>query len=143
MSEVDPERVKRIDQFILERLPAARTGGPPLVSLRAASADGVALGVETDLALSAVEPVHDAILSHLQTSAGRNVVLDLSRVRFIDSTGLGLLVRLRSEVQQLGGSLILAGVQRGIASKFKELYLDRLFPEMTLALEDVLRRRQA
>ena len=41
----------------------------------------------------------------------RNLVVDVSRLDFCDSTGLGLLLQLRAELKDLGGRLELRGEQ--------------------------------
>ena len=55
------------------------------------------------------------------------IVLDLSRVEFIDSSGLGAIV---SSLKMLGGkgSLSLCGIRGTIMTMFKLTRMDRVFP---------------
>src|SRR5215510_3362232 len=55
------------------------------------------------------------------------IVLDLSRVEFIDSSGLGAIV---SSLKMLGGqgSLSLCGIRGTIMAMFKLTRMDRVFP---------------
>ena len=64
----------------------------------------------------------------------RQIVLDLSRVEFIDSSGLGAIV---SSLKMLGGngSLSLCGIRDTIMSMFKLTRMDRVFPMFATAEE--------
>ena len=55
------------------------------------------------------------------------IMLDLSRVEFMDSSGLGVLVacrRMRGESERI----VLAGAEPGIASTLQLTQLDKVFP---------------
>ena len=61
---------------------------------------------------------------------GLNVVLDLSRVDYIDAAGVGELLRLHREIQSRDGALVLTGV----ASKVRDiLTVTRLNGQFKLA----------
>ena len=47
----------------------------------------------------------------LRSLRGSSVTLDFSAVTFMDSTALGVLIGARQRLQQVGGSLVLRGVQ--------------------------------
>ena len=57
----------------------------------------------------------------------KKIVLDLSRVEFIDSSGLGAIV---SSLKRLdgNGSLILCGIREAIMTRFKLMRMDHVFP---------------
>lgn len=65
-------------------------------------------------------------LEQAMTEAPRKVVLDLSEVRFMDSTGLGLFVAL---LKMLGrdGAIAVAGAQPPVVRLFELTRLDKLF----------------
>lgn len=60
----------------------------------------------------------DALLVDQVLADGRHCLLDLSAVEFIDSTGVGLLIRLQKKVRSIGRQLVLlaptANVQRAL-----------------------------
>ena len=65
-------------------------------------------------------------LEGLAEPLGSRVVLDLCRVRTMDSTGLGCLVRTFRQVVANGGSLWLAGVRPQVSTLLRITELDRL-----------------
>ncbi|GAA1658577.1 anti-sigma factor antagonist [Fodinicola feengrottensis] len=61
--------------------------------------------------------------------AGRTqIVVDMERVEFLDSTGLGVLVGARTRVNAQGGSLRLVCTQDRILKIFRITGLENLFP---------------
>ena len=85
----------------------------------------VAVGGEIDFA------THRSLLGALaeQIEQGRSrIVLDLSRVTFCDSTGLGVLVQVRQRVVEVGGWLRLAGPTEPVRRALEITNLDRLIP---------------
>lgn len=65
---------------------------------------------------------------HAATSAGRNVVVDLSGVTFITSVGIRLLVDGARAQTRLGGKLILAGPDDVTRKVLKTTGVDQLVP---------------
>ncbi len=65
-------------------------------------------------------------LEGLAESGARRVVLDLSRIRTMDATGLGCLVRTFRRVVADGGALWLAGVRPQVGTLLRITELDRL-----------------
>ncbi|MEH0927197.1 STAS domain-containing protein [Micromonospora sp. CPCC 205558] len=59
---------------------------------------------------------------------GGHVVVDLSRVHLIDSTGLGLLVRAHRDARDRGATLCLAAPSRFIRTVLHTMRLDGAFP---------------
>ena len=55
------------------------------------------------------------------------LVVDLSQVPFIDSTGLGVLVGLRAQFERLGSSFILSEPQPRVSETLRLLRLDQVF----------------
>jgi len=55
------------------------------------------------------------------------IVLDLSGVNYIDSSGVGTLVVLKREIEKLRAKIVLAGLQPRVKSVFEITRLDRFF----------------
>lgn len=54
-------------------------------------------------------------------------ILDLTRVNYLDSSGLGMLVYLKKEIMKRGGKLSLTGLQESVANVFRLTRLDEFF----------------
>lgn len=59
--------------------------------------------------------------------AGADVVIDLSGLQFIDSTGLGVLVRAGGRAREDGRKIRLRGPGKNVASTLSVTGLDRVF----------------
>ncbi len=57
----------------------------------------------------------------------KNIVLDLARVTWIDSTGLGELISCLSSAKKNGGTLVLAQLQAPVQSLLKMTNLTQIF----------------
>ena len=66
-----------------------------------------------------------------------NMIIDLSRVVYIDSSGLGALIALQRKARLKGGSLVIVGATDQIRRTMKITHLDRLF-EFYDTLEEVV-----
>ncbi|NUP11634.1 MAG: STAS domain-containing protein [Polyangiaceae bacterium] len=77
-------------------------------------------------ALTAPElrPTLDAIVAE----GRKNVMLDLSSLRLIDSSGVGALVSLLKRVRAYGGEVRISGLRDQPLAIFKLLQLNRVFP---------------
>ena len=65
------------------------------------------------------------------------LVVDLSRVSYIDSSGLAVLIEGMQSVEEYGGMFALAGMQETVRSIFEIARLDqvfRIFPDVDSAL---------
>jgi anti-sigma B factor antagonist len=78
----------------------------------------------------------DRFLRFLEEGA-RRIVVDLSSVNFIDSSGLGALLSGYKNATQRGGSLILCGPQPRVRAMFDLTRLNRVF-EIYPRLEEAL-----
>jgi anti-sigma B factor antagonist len=67
-----------------------------------------------------------------------DIVVDLSQVSFLDSSGLGVLVVVHKRIRAAGGALRLAGCQPEVVSIFHITALDRVI-DMFATVEDALR----
>ncbi len=84
-----------------------------------------------------VTPSHDVISAYSQElrkiifsvikKGEKNIVLDLSNVEAIDSTGLGVLISTQNTLQEIDGELVVINVTADILRLFKIMRLDRHF----------------
>jgi anti-sigma B factor antagonist len=100
-------------EFRIERLPA--DGAGPLRFRLAGSVD-----------LSTVDRLREAVGP--ACAEGADVLLDLSRVDFCDSTGVGTLVWLHRQAAAAGGRLMLAAPRRHVREVLKISGVDRAIP---------------
>lgn len=69
----------------------------------------------------------------------KQLVVDLSRVSYIDSSGLAVLIEAMQNVKSYGGKFSLAGLQEGVRPIFEIARLDqvfRIYPDADSALAD-------
>ena len=64
-------------------------------------------------------------LEPLLPTGGRRLVLDLSHVRFLDSMGLGVIVRAQSRLRQADGQLVVRSLQDQARKVFELTGLDK------------------
>jgi anti-sigma B factor antagonist len=65
------------------------------------------------------------------------LVIDLSRVTYIDSSGLAVLIEGMQNVEEYGGTFAIAGMQETVRSIFEIARLDqvfRIYPDVDTAL---------
>jgi anti-sigma B factor antagonist len=68
----------------------------------------------------------------------RQIVLDLSQVRFVDSTFLGVLVGIRNRLLPVGGQVAVVCPHSQVVKTFQLTGLDQVFP-LYSTLDDVVR----
>ncbi len=100
-------------------------GGKTLLSLR-----------ETRLNAHNCGELKDRIL-RLFEEGGRDLVVDLRDVQFIDSSGLGALLSAHQNAAQRSTSFVLAGLQPRVRSMFELTRLQRVF-EIYPGLQEAL-----
>ncbi|WZL77677.1 STAS domain-containing protein [Eubacteriales bacterium mix99] len=81
--------------------------------------DTVYIELEGDISFSNAQEIRKTIIDNL-LPADRKAVVNLSRVDFMDSSGLGLFITLLKRMKGRGGKLILEYPQLGI-QKFLEI----------------------
>jgi len=87
-----------------------------------------------------VSPDIASRLNELIMDKPPRLVVDLSRVTYIDSSGLAVLINAMQSVEDYGGLFALAGVQESIRSIFESARLDQVFltyPHVDAALAAV------
>ncbi len=87
-----------------------------------------------------VSPRIAALLQTLIAAKPENVVVDLSKVSYIDSSGLAVLIEGMQNVAAYGGKFALAGLQESVRPVFEIARLDqvfRIFPDVNAAFAAV------
>src|SRR4030095_959291 len=74
-----------------------------------------------------VSPSVTASLNAMIDKKPERLVVDLSSVTYIDSSGLAALIAAMERVEGYGGKFLLAGVQEPIWDIFENLRLDQVF----------------
>src|SRR3712207_2280638 len=74
-----------------------------------------------------VSPRIAASLNQMITSKPKQLVVDLSQVSYIDSSGLAVLIEAMQNVAAYGGKFALAGLQEGVRPIFEIARLDQVF----------------
>ncbi|MBO0708811.1 MAG: STAS domain-containing protein [Candidatus Dormibacteraeota bacterium] len=90
-----------------------------------------------ELDISSAASLRERLLDILADHA-HSLVLDLSRLVFIDSTGLSVLVAAERRAQELGGTLSLVGPQKIVARVLRVTSLDKHFPIFPTVGEAIL-----
>ena len=94
------------------------------------------LALEGDIDLH-VSPVVTEALTEMIRKEPKRLVIDLSRVTYIDSAGMASLIIAMQEVEAYGGKFFLAGLQETLRLIFETSRLDRtfqIFPDVDAAL---------
>ena len=56
----------------------------------------------------------------------RKLVIDVARLDYIDSAGIGMLVACNGQIDRAGGKLRIAGAQGTVAKAFEVVHMDRI-----------------
>jgi len=94
----------------------------------------LALEGEIDLHVS---PGIAASLATMVAGHPARLVVDLSGVSYIDSSGLAVLIKAMQSVEEYGGKLTLAGMNKNVRAIFEMARLDQfflIFPHVDAAL---------
>src|SRR6185503_11691034 len=94
------------------------------------------LPLEGDIDLHVSPAVRDALNAMIKKKPKR-IVIDLSRVTYIDSAGIAVLILAMQEVEAYGGKFFLSGLQETLRLIFETSRLERvfrIFPDVDAAL---------
>lgn len=86
-----------------------------------------------------VSPGIAASLATMVQNRPKQLIVDLSRVSYIDSSGLAVLIEAMQNVAAYGGKFALVGLQEVVRPIFEIARLDqvfRIFPDVDSALAD-------
>ncbi len=85
-------------------------------------------------------PLFRKVVLRLEGDRRHDLILDLSRVTFIDSSGMGSLIEIFQKVQSAGGDIAYVVANPRILKVFKLVDLDevfRIYPNLGRALQSV------
>jgi anti-sigma B factor antagonist len=108
----------------MKRMPKGATAARPRV---------ISLEGEIDLHVS---PRIAATLTTAVKEKPRDLIVDLAKVSYIDSSGLAVLIEAMQSVEKYGGKFALAGLQENVKPIFEIARLDqvfRIFPDVDSA----------
>ena len=94
------------------------------------------LPLEGDIDLHVSPAVTEALTAMIKKKPER-IVIDLSRVTYIDSAGIAVLILAMQQVEAYGGKFFLSGLQETLRSIFETSRLERvfrIFPDVDAAL---------
>ena len=91
-----------------------------LITVAAVAVDRCRVTLVGDLDLATAPGLSATVASALGSTAGRDLVLDLRGLAFLDAAGLGALARLRQICQRLGGRMTIFGA-RGMVAELLHL----------------------
>jgi anti-sigma B factor antagonist len=74
-----------------------------------------------------VSPRISSTINEMICKKPRRLVVDLSRVTYIDSSGLAVLIRAMQDVEDYGGKFALAGLDETVRSIFETARIDQVF----------------
>lgn len=69
----------------------------------------------------------EEIITSLLRQGHRKIIVDLSAVTHIDSTGIGRFIAALGRVLETGGTLLMAGATGGVRESFRVTRLDTIF----------------
>jgi anti-sigma B factor antagonist len=84
-----------------------------------------------------VSPAVSELLNAMLKKKPERIVIDLSRVTYIDSAGIAVLILAMQQVEAYGGKFFLSGLQETLRSIFETSRLERvfqIFPDVDAAL---------
>jgi len=70
----------------------------------------------------------EALINSLLDQGTRKLVLDLTNVDFVDSAGLGIIMRAFGEIEQRGGHLRIAGPKEQVRRLFEITHTQAILP---------------
>jgi len=101
---------------------------PPLRIELDLRGDQAIVNMVGELDMATAPLLRETVMKLLQPSLGVGVViLDLSELTFVDSTGLGVLAASRQRVEREGGALVLRGPRPNTVKVLAVTGLDRVF----------------
>ena len=74
-----------------------------------------------------VSPEVRAALREIIDEKPKRLVVDLSRVPYVDSSGLAVLIGAKQELEAGGGTFVLAGAQQAVRTILESARLDQYF----------------
>ena len=119
--------VSTLARMAARQHPSVSRPGPEGLVVETAVQDGdTTVAVTGDVDMATADSFHAAVRGLLDDVTVRRVRLDLGGVKFLDSSGLRALVRLRTAAGPLHTELVLTGVQARVRATLAFAHLDEL-----------------
>lgn len=83
--------------------------------------------LDGELDVQQAKELRSKVTDELVEEADWFYILDMTRVSYLDSSGLGMLVYLKKEIQRRNGKLSLSGLQESVSNVFRLTRLDEFF----------------
>jgi anti-anti-sigma factor len=113
-----------------ESPPRAGGGGDPLGIESEERAEGLVVHVSGEVDLANVTYFKDALQPALRNC--RNVIINVSNLRYIDSSGLHVLIDTNQVLRQNNCQLVVVGASPSMAKVMQILHLDELIPLVSM-----------
>ena len=84
------------------------------------------IALEQDITVSTIDIVRREIESQIERGT-ESIVIDMSNVVVVDSTGIGYLIKVQNELKEDGKELVFKNVNNDILKMIKIMRLDRHF----------------
>ena len=97
-----------------------------LVTSQRFTDDAAVIGLSGDLDLATAPELRTAL--HEALTERTKIIVDMSELRFLDSTGLGVLVRVHKKAKAAGGLVAFTSVPGNVVKILEVTCLDRVFP---------------
>lgn len=75
------------------------------------------------------EEIREKIDKQFSRSNSKNIILDFSKVSFMDSSGIGMIIGRYKNIEKHGGKLFIAAIPKDIARLFSISGLQKIIPE--------------
>lgn len=85
----------------------------------------------------------DGVISHIQEKPQTTVIIDASKLKYIETSGFRWIINHFRKLQDIGGSLVIAGLAGPAERAFKLLQLDKYIPAAVSVEAALARRREA
>lgn len=93
----------------------------------AAAVKVIELSVSDHVDSATFDELNTTLLGLFHPTGQRRWVLDLSQVSYLGSAMLGLMVNIRQQIKNIGGTLVLCNLSPNLMAIFKASALERLF----------------
>lgn len=82
--------------------------------------------ITDDLKMENAREFFDAFREHYNDGQ-KEILVDFGKIRFVDSSGIGILLRCAEEVKKKGGQFLICGLNKSMQSVFRLAGLHKVF----------------
>lgn len=82
--------------------------------------------ITDDLKMENAREFFDAFREHYNENQ-KEILVDFGKIRFVDSSGIGILLRCAEEVKKKGGQFLICGLNKSMQSVFRLAGLHKVF----------------